>query len=124
MLTIRSEQIQALDRDFDDRLIEEMSLWLGARLPDAAADANAKRALQANVAEAIRRSRCCGLSTAADHRSYLLVSAVLGWDFHTRPQYRWIEECLSNPPPGAPGERMSDVLQALRGQLQSHGVSV
>jgi hypothetical protein len=124
MLMIRREQMQALDRDFDDRLIEEMSSWLKARFPESAGHVHAKRALRGDVCEALRRSRCCGLLTASDHRSYLLVSAVLGWDFHTQPQYLWIEQCLANTSLGAPEGRMADVLQSLRRQLESQDVSV
>jgi len=126
MLMIRGEQMQALHKDFDDRLIADMSAWLETLLPESVvADTAEERAgaLRRRVAEALRLSRRCGLSAAGDHRSYLLVSAMLGWDFNTQPQYRWIEECLGNASLGTPGERMADVLQALQGQLASQGAS-
>jgi hypothetical protein len=123
MLTIRREQMYALGRDFDDRLIEDMISWLLARLPHLDKGSHSTRTLQANVANALARSRSCGLMAAEDHRSYLLVSAVLGWDFHTRPPYLWFEHCLANPALGAPSGRMADALQVLRGQIQSQEVS-
>lgn len=125
MLTIRDEQTRVLSRHFDARLVADMGTWLMARIPDAAVAGagDGIHSLQDRTAESLRRSRRCGLTAMADHRSYLLMSAVLGWDFHTRPQYRWIEACLSNPALGMPGDRMADVLDALRGQLQPGGAS-
>ena len=115
MLLIRSEQMHLLQVSFEQRLLIELGDWMQREMPSAEADSSLD--FRQRVADAVRRSKACGMVSPSDHRGYLTLAFCLGWDFYSRRQYQWVEECLRNTEMGTPSDRMLDVLRNVRSDL-------
>lgn len=116
MLLIRSVQMHLLHVSFEQRLLTELVDWVLRRMPSAEVDSSLE--FQQRVADALRRSKACGMVAPSEHRGYLTLAVCLGWDFHSRPEYQWVEECLGNTEMGTPSDRMLDVLRIVRRDLR------
>jgi len=105
MLTIRKEQMQALNRVTMEEFEVDMVRHLMHFFPNECA-AMGDKTIRAHVRDAISRAREYDVTCERDLCEYLNLAMIYGWDFDADPELEWMRDFLIDPEVADPGERM------------------
>lgn len=95
MLTIRNEQMRALEGSVADRLVAEAVDHIRLSLPDIFAELGAPQ-VRESVLLAYSKSARYALETWSDVISFLNTMYILGFDFDEDPRYPWAPNILQS----------------------------
>ncbi len=123
MLTIRSEQLQALSEAMWRQSLNRMAVYLKSRHPGVCGewrDPECREFVQEGVAKAARYA----IEREEDVRQYLEWMVLLGPDFDTNPKTEWAGQILRREDLW-PWEKLEEIENyaaiVLKGEVESHG---
>ena len=108
MLTIRTDQLSAFDGHVLQRFADDMADDLFRSMPDAVAGLSWSQASR-RCLKALLEGRGSGLSDRADLYGFVLLSFLMGTDFHQNDEIR----AIFSGPGVAHGRKITVVIEAM-----------
>ncbi|MFP2923852.1 hypothetical protein ACLESO_01290 [Pyxidicoccus sp. 3LG] len=116
MLTLRAEQLRALDAERQELFLTALEGHLQRQFPVFVA-MQPVGTLRESIRQAVEQAALLGLETRGDTGIYLNLCAVLGWDFATSPRHAWLGELLRDTSIPSASHRLQLGCQELKRRL-------